>query len=376
MSAAPLPVLRSVRRGLADADSWTSTHAANIAAATVAALVVAAMLWGLRSLGKRAVAHAPEDALWVRLIGGALSRTRLFFVVAAAIALVARFAEAPPPVRVVARFLFVVAAAVQGAIWAREIILGYVERRAGGDNALASAIGIIRLLVTLALFAVAAIVILSNVGVNVTGLVAGLGVGGIAIGLAAQGIFSDLFAALAIIFDKPFKRGDAVKFDQVTGFIEAIGLKSTRIRAMSGEQVVVANTQLLNKVLTNLTETKHRRFALPFGLAQWTPPAALAEVPGIARALVEARPGCRFLRCGLVRVGASSFDFEFEYDDDTADYEAAFASRAAILQGLLEALAERGMRLAQPTQVGFSAAPDGTLVMPWAPHDESHSLRP
>ena len=106
--------------------------------------------------------------------------------------------------------------ALQAAIWARELILGYVAHRTGDQEqgTLASAIGIIRLLVTVTLFAIAIILILDNLGVNVTGLIAGLGIGGIAIGLAAQGIFSDLFAALSIIFDKPFRRGDTISFDQ------------------------------------------------------------------------------------------------------------------------------------------------------------------
>ena len=109
---------------------------------------------------------------------------------------------------------FVIAASLQAAIWARELILGYVAHRTGDQeqSTLASAIGIIRLLVTVTLFAIAIILILDNLGVNVTGLVAGLGIGGIAIGLAAQGIFGDLFAALSIIFDKPFRRGDTITF--------------------------------------------------------------------------------------------------------------------------------------------------------------------
>src|SRR6201999_2371357 len=112
---------------------------------------------------------------------------------------------------------------------------------------LGSAVGIIRLLVSIAIFAIALIVVLDNLGVNVTGLIAGLGIGGIAIGLAAQGIFADLFAALSIIFDKPFRRGDSIKWDAVSGAVEAIGLKTTRIRSVNGEEVVISNTNLLSK---------------------------------------------------------------------------------------------------------------------------------
>src|SRR3546814_15856712 len=110
------------------------------------------------------------------------------------------------------------------AIWAREIILGLVERRTTADESqsLANAMGLIRVLVTFALFAIALIVVLDNLGVNVTGLVAGLGIGGIAIGLAAQVIFSDLFAALSIIFAKPFRQGEVITYDQTHARVDRI----------------------------------------------------------------------------------------------------------------------------------------------------------
>src|SRR3546814_2929572 len=119
--------------------------------------------------------------------------------------------------------------------------------------------GIIRLLISVALFAIAAIVILDNMGVNVTGLVAGLGIGGIAIGLAAQGIFSDLFAAHSIIFDKPFLKGETINYDQKTATVERIGLKSTRLRAVTGEKKIIANTNRPGKKLTSYVALDHRR---------------------------------------------------------------------------------------------------------------------
>src|SRR4029079_719783 len=160
-------------------------------------------------------------------------------------------------------------AALQGAVWARELIMGVVGRHSGdeaGENTLANALAVIRVLVSVTLFAVAIIVILDNLGVNVTALVAGLGIGGIAIGLAAQGIFSDLFAALAILFDKPFRRGDTIRFDQTVGRVERIGLKTTRMRSLSGEQIIMANTKLLEREIHNLADGRLRRMTIPFGL--------------------------------------------------------------------------------------------------------------
>ncbi|RJT23280.1 hypothetical protein D5I55_10705 [Chakrabartia godavariana] len=148
-----------------------------------------------------------------------------------------------------------------------------VEHRAtsGGDDDvnISSALGIIRLLVSFAVFAIATVLILDNLGVNVSGLVAGLGIGGIAIGLAAQGIFSDLFAALSIIFDKPFRVGDTITYSgkegMVTGTVEEIGLKSTRIRAITGELRIIGNTSLLAQEVTNYAGRSLYRF---FGLRE------------------------------------------------------------------------------------------------------------
>ena len=150
--------------------------------------------------------------------------------------------------------LFTVAFALQGAVWARELVLGVISRKAGEDpseTAVGNAMAVIRVLVSIAVFALAIVVILDNLGVNVTALVAGLGVGGIAIGLAAQGIFSDLFAALSILFDKPFRRGDIIHYDQTTGTVERIGLKTTRLRSVNGEQVVISNAKLLEREIHN-----------------------------------------------------------------------------------------------------------------------------
>src|SRR3546814_1700872 len=119
--------------------------------------------------------------------------------------------------------------------------------------------GISRVIVTFEMFAIGAMVVLDNLGVNVAGLVAGLGIGGIAIGLAAQGIFSDLFAALSIIFDKPFLKGETINYDQTTATVERIGLKSTRLRAITGEKKIISNTNLLGKEITSYVDLKDRK---------------------------------------------------------------------------------------------------------------------
>ena len=351
-----------------EASTWVTGNVTDILTAGGVAVAIVLVLMGLRAFGHRIVSRQTDGIDWRMVIGRVLSRTTMFFMVMCALELVAEHADTPPTLLRAINVLFVIAAAFQAAIWGRELILGLVQHKVGDDDAhstLGSAIGIIRLLVTVALFAIALIVILDNLGVNVTGLVAGLGIGGIAIGLAAQGIFSDLFAALSIIFDRPFRRGDGIRFDQLSGSVEQIGLKTTRIRSIDGEEVVISNTNLLNKQIHNFERLEHRRFMLRFGIVYQTAPDVLDAIPPTARQIVEGHDHCIFVRCGMTAFGPSSLDFELQFDVHTTDYEYAFATRSAICIEILRRFAAEGIEFAYPTTVNFTAAPDGSLVEPY-----------
>ncbi len=289
-------------------------------------------------------------------------------MIAVAAEIVSPTGKAPSEVAGPIHALFVVCAGLQAAIWVRALILGLVDYRAGGTDAtgnLQSATGLIRVLVTAGLFILAIILILSNLGVNVTGLVAGLGIGGIAIGLAAQGIFSDLFAALSVLFDKPFKKGDMVRFDQSQGTVEAIGLKSTRIRAISGEEIVISNANLLNKELRNLALQHTRRIFQTLSLVYQTPPAVCQSLPALLHEIVDSVPRCSFGRCGLDNFAPSSIDFLLIYEIHGDDPSDAMDAKHQVNTRILEVFAEKGIAFAYPTQTTFTAAPDGTLVMPY-----------
>ena len=228
---------------------WVQTNYVELGIALVAAIIVFIALSWLKRIAAN-IARASEHRAHLKsIIARTLARTSKFFRVMVSIELVNQIANAPAALTQTVDILFTIAIVTQIAIWLREIILGLIERRAGEGvhehDTLQSAMVLIRLLVSFVLFAVAAIVILDNLGVNVTGLVAGLGVGGIAIGLAAQGIFSDLFAAISIIFDKPFRRGDTVSYDNTVARVEVIGMKSTRLRALTGEEKIISNSKLL-----------------------------------------------------------------------------------------------------------------------------------
>jgi small-conductance mechanosensitive channel len=355
---------------------WLALNMDALALGLLVAVGLIALMLIARSFGHRSVARDPACLTWTGVIGRVLSRTSVLFMAAAALEIVVTYAE--PPARIAHLFdnAFIIAFALQAAVWGRELILGVIGARVGerpGETTLGNAMGVIRVLVSVAVFAIAIIVILDNLGVNVTALVAGLGIGGIAIGLAAQGIFSDLFAALAILFDKPFRRGDTIRFDTTIGTVEKIGLKTTRLTSLTGEQVIMANTKLLEREIRNLAEGEERRETLRFTLPFQTAPERLVKVPEIARALVAAQPGCTLVRCVPTAFGAAGIDHELQFSHKGLDAEALFDKRAAIILGLLARFAEEGLALSYPTQTTFTAAPDGSLVMPYAatPTDRS-----
>ncbi len=355
--------------------TWAARNSSDIAIAVAVGLFIALILYVLRRVGHRLIRDRDSSISWRTIFGRVLARTSSLFIFAVAAKLVSSQADAPFILRRTIDILFTVAFAFQAAVWARELILGFIQHRVGEDEenrALGSAIGIIRLLVTVALFAIAIILILDNLGVNVTGLVAGLGIGGIAIGLAAQGIFSDLFAALSIIFDKPFRKGDMITFGNppTTGIVEHIGLKSTRLRSLGGEEVVMANTKLLEQQLQNWTMLQKRRAVMMFGLVYQTPPELLARVPLEVKEIVEAQPLAEFDRCHAFQFGASSIDFELIFHVDSTDMHDFMGVRQAIILGMIRRFAELGVDFAYPTQTTFTAAPDGKLVMPYAPPRE------
>ena len=216
-----------------DTVAWFASHSLEVLLGLATGTAIVLILMGGRWVGMRICRTDPTHGHWRTVVGRMLERTRLWFMLALAARVVVTVGQAPEPWGRATQIAFIIAAALQAALWARELALGVIEHRAGGieeGSSLGSALGIIRLLVSVAIFAIALVVVLDNLGVNVTGLIAGLGIGGIAIGLAAQGIFKDLFAALAIIFDRPFRRGDAIRF----GEFRAMSRRSGSSRPGSG----------------------------------------------------------------------------------------------------------------------------------------------
>jgi small-conductance mechanosensitive channel len=336
--------------------SWFEANRDGLLIGIIVGLAIVAVMLVLRSLGQKTVERDPEGWGWHTVIGRVLARTSLGFMILAAADVVTAYAELPHKLSRTIDVLFVIAFALQGAVWCRELILGVIGRKVAeeqGAGTLGNAMAIIRVLVSVALFAIAAILILDNLGVNVTALVAGLGIGGIAIGLAAQGIFSDLFAALSILFDKPFKKGDTIRYDNSTGTVERIGLKTTRLRSITGEQLIMANTKLLEREIHNMALARARRVTLYLAVGGEPSADAIDAVSAAAEAAVSGEKGCKLVRCALSGAGAAGLAFDLVYDDSTRDADRLAGNRAAILRSMIEALASHKLKLVrasdQPT---------------------------
>ncbi len=321
----------------------------------------------LRYFAVRLLGESYPVTHWRGFLRRLVRRTRSVFIAAFSAWLVTHVVEPPGGLIRVINFIFTITFAIQGAFWVRELLLALVERRAANSedhDSFESAVTIIRVLVNVIVWALAVILILDNLGVNVTTLIAGLGVGGIAIGLAAQGIFSDLFAALAILFDRPFKVGDTITYGGNTGNVEAIGLKTTRVRALSGEQLIISNGNLLNQQISNLRRIQERRIITTIGVIYQTAPDLLDQIPAEIETIIRARPKLRFDRAHFVQFNASSLDFEIVYFVTEPEILTMMDERQAVGLAILRRFAELGIEFAYPTQTTFTAAPDGTMVDP------------
>lgn len=219
-------------------------------------------------------------------------------------------------------------------------------------------------LARLAIYSVLLLTALNNIpGVDVTTLLASLGVGGIAVALALQNILSDLFASLSISIDQPFVIGDFIIVGDLMGTVEHIGLKTTRIRSLSGEQLVFSNNDLLGSRIRNYKRMRERRIVFGFGITYDTPYEKLERVPGMVREIVEAQDKVRFDRAHFQKYGDSSLDFEVVYYVLDPDYNLYMDIQQAMNLALFKRFEDEGIEFAFPTRtLHLASAPDGVQL--------------
>ena len=323
-----------------------------LVAANVLALFVALFYLVRRVLLRRLERYAERtstglDDLAVRLI----RRTKFFAVVLVGVASASYVLTLAPRVHGRLEKLAVVALAFQAAIWGSELVtfaLARYARRQDGvaDGATATTLTALGYMARGLLWVVILLVALATVGINVTALITGLGVGGVAIALAVQNILGDLFGALSIVLDKPFVVGDTIAVDTFVGTVEHIGLKTTRLRAVSGEQLIFSNADLLKSRIRNFKRQTERRIAFTFVVSPDTPVDAAAEIPRVVRATVEGvtEPAVRFDRAHFVRTTEAGLEYEVVYHVPTPDYTLYLDAQQRINLELLERF--RGMGVA------------------------------
>lgn len=232
--------------------------------------------------------------------------------------------------------------------WAVDV----AERRATKDKAGVTSISVLRIALVALLWVLTMLILLDNLGVDVMTLIAGLGVGGVAIALAVQGILSDLVASVVIVLDKPFVIGDWITVGDMTGMVEKIGLKTTRIRSLSGEEIVFSHSDLIGSRIKNYRTQRERRVQFTFGLAYETPTAALREVPAVVRGIIVAAQGAvvpaRVDRCHVASYGESAIVVETVYIVEDPDYNRYMDLHHRILLDIHEALAAREISFGLP----------------------------
>ncbi|MDX6770870.1 MAG: mechanosensitive ion channel [Elusimicrobiota bacterium] len=198
---------------------------------------------------------------------------------------------------------------------------------------------------------------LSNLGFNVTSMIAGLGISGIAVALAAQAVLGDLFSAVAIYLDKPFVVGDFIKVGDAMGAVEHIGVKTTRVRSLSGEMLVFPNSSLTSSRIQNFQQLRERRVVFRFGLLYDTPEAEIRAMPAVVRGLIERDPLLRFDRAHLAELGESALTYEVVYFVRSDDYGKMMDAQERLLADLIGEVRRRRLDFAFPTRTVHLADP-------------------
>jgi len=239
---------------------------------------------------------------------------------------------------------------------AAQILIDYLARRSMGkerDKGARAAVGVIKILVKVGIWIGGVLTILSNLGINITSLIAGLGIGGIAVALALQNILSDLFSSFSIFFDKPFEVGDFVIVGEHMGIVEKIGIKTTRLRALQGEEIVIANRELTSARIQNFKKMSERRVVFTFGVTYETPSTQLKTIPETVKKIIASIELVRFDRAHFKQFDDSALTFEVVYHVGVADYNQYMDVQQEINLRLKDALEQQSVSMAYPTQTVY-----------------------
>ena len=297
------------------------------------------------------------DTQWDDIVVGAIKQTKTLFMLVVSIFLGSILLQLPDRVLSILQVTFIIFLLIQLGIWLTVITISMVEhyskRTLAKNPAAATTMNAVGFISRIVIWSVIILVALDSMGINVTTVVAGLGIGGVAVALAVQNILGDLFASLSIILDKPFVMGDFLIIDEHLGSVEYIGLKTTRIRSLSGEQLIFSNSDLLKSRIRNYGRMFERRVVFNIGVTYSTSRDKLKRIPEFIRNAIDAQEKTRFDRSHFMKYGEYSLQFETVYYVKSPDYNVYMDIQQSIYFAIHEALEREQINFAYPTQKLF-----------------------
>ena len=286
-----------------------------------------------------------------------IKHTKFLFLLIVGVFVASELLTLPESMHDIIESIVVIAFLIQVGLWANCLVTEWVTSQSGGDDdnrgRRATTVGVIAAPLRILVWSFALLIALDNLGIDITALIAGLGVGGIAIALATQSILGDLFASLSIVLDRPFEIGDFVIVGGDMGTVERIGLKTTRVRALSGEIIVFSNSDLLGSRIQNYKQMQQRRVVFDIGVTYQTPADQVAAIPDMVREIIEAQEHTRYDRGHFQSFGPSSLDFQFVFTMLVPDFAAKADAQHAINLAILRRFEAEGIEFAYPTQTLF-----------------------
>jgi small-conductance mechanosensitive channel len=294
---------------------------------------------------------------WDDIIVGAIKKTRSLFLLLTSIFLASLLLELPEKLYTVFNATFIIALLIQLGVWLTSIINAlvehYREQKLAKNPAAVSSMNVVAFIGRIFIWAVIVLVAMDSLGIHVTTVVAGLGIGGVAVALAVQNILGDLFASLSIILDKPFVLGDFLIIDDHLGSVEYIGLKTTRLRSLSGEQLIFSNSDLLKSRIRNYGRMYERRVVFNIGVIYDTPRDKLKRIPEIIKHTINSQQNTRFDRSHFMKYGDYALQFETVYYIKSPDYNVYMDIQQEIYFAIHEAFEKENISFAYPTQKLF-----------------------
>jgi small-conductance mechanosensitive channel len=323
--------------------------------AAIVAIAVWSGLWIVRRIvASRYKKHSiARHRMPIRLLAYLAGNTKQFFFLAIALDAAQTGLTLPDRIQHIVSAVVLVLILVQVGLWAGRAVRFYVELKElerGADRAFAGSLDIINFVARMLIWSLLILVALDNFGVNITALLAGLGVGGVAVALALQNVLGDLFASLSIALDKPFVVGDRLVIDTFIGNVEHIGIKTTRLRSETGEQIILSNADILKSRVRNFGRAQEQRSLTTIRVTFDTPSDKLRGIPALLEGIVREQANARFERCHLKNLGDTALHFELSYFVQQPNLNPLLDLQQAVNFRIIDEFRRLGVEFDYPTQ--------------------------